>query len=279
MRFAPLILVGLSFIGCTRPLQDLTPPPVDKPRVPTFGETNPIGRIAGRVIWNGGTPVAPQVKGLIDTGSGVAWGEMPNHLAPRIDPEAQGLEDVVVYLKRCDPTLAKPWPFAPLRVEVRNRMISAAQGGRNGRVGFARVGESFEMVSFDGVPHMLRARGAGFFTVPLPEKNKPQTRSIDALGPTVFTSAAGYFWTSAEVFTCEHPYYTATDKTGRFALEGIPPGEYTIVAWHRNWKLLGSERDPETGKIMRLIFDAPFQIERPITVAADTPDIVLTLPK
>ena len=275
-----LTVLLLSGLGCTRPLQDLTPPSAARSSVPTFGMSVPKGRIAGRVTWTGAAPEAPPIKGLIDTGSGVAWGEMPNHMAPRIEPNHNGLEEAVVYLKSCDPKLAKPWPFAPLRIEIRDRMIAVAQGGRTGRVGFARVAEPIEMVSFDKDRHMLRARGAGFFTVPLPEPNKVTTRSIDAAGPTEFTSAAGYFWTSAEVFTCEHPYYTTTDKTGRFTLDGIHPGEYTLVARHRNWKLLGSERDPETGKIMRLNFDAPFRTELPIKVGeTNAPDVNLTLPK
>lgn len=261
-----LCVLLFAALGCTRPLQDLTPASAAKPSVPAFGDAVPKGSIAGRVTWTGTAPDAPPIKGLIDTGNGVAWGEMPNHMAPRIDPDSKGLANAIIHLKSCDPKLAKPWPYGPLRIEIRDRLITVAQGGHSGPVGFARVGEPIEMVSFDGARHMLRARGAGFFSLPLPGSNKPRTRSIDAPGIAEFTSAAGYFWTSAEVYACEHPYYTTTDKTGRFALDGIPPGEYTLVARHRNWKLLNSERDPETGKIMRLNFAAPFLVERSVTV-------------
>ena len=275
-----VVVFGLACLGCTRPLRDLTPPEHLKPALPTFGVTAPSGRIVGRVLWPGVIPEVKPIKGLIATPDGLRWGEQPNHLAPTIDPVNKGLANAVVYLKSVDPKLAKPWPFEPLSIETRDRIVSAKQGTRFARTGFARVGEPIAMASFDDEYHMLRARGAGFFTLPFPEPNKPRSRAIDTPGRTEFTSAAGYFWSSADVFTCEHPYYTTTDATGRFAFDGVPPGTYTLVAWHRNWKLLDFHRDPETGKIMTLVFDAPFQSEREITVP-DGPshEVVLTLPK
>lgn len=38
------------------------------------------------------------------------------------------------------------------------------------------------------------------------------------------------------VVVCETPYYALTDKKGRFTIEGIPPGEYTLVTWHERLK-------------------------------------------
>ncbi len=276
MKFTLHFLLLLAGVGCTRPLQDNTPtPPPSEP--PRFSAILPTGGITGRVAWVGKIPEAKPISGLITTRDGLRWGDMPNHLAPRIDPEANGLANAVVYLKSVDPQRSKPWPFEPLRIEQRDLMIGVKQGSHAGRNGFVRVGESFEMVSYDSDYHMLRARGAGFFTLPFPEPNQPRTRTIAGPGLTEFTSAAGYFWSSADVFACEHPYYTTTDATGHFKLEGIPAGTYTLVAWHRNWKLLHFERDPETGKIMRLNFDAPFQTERTVEIRDGTSEVNLTL--
>ena len=267
-------------IGCTRPLQDLSPTPPPKPSglSITGSIPPPTGSIAGRVIWAGDTPDPQPISGLISTGDGPPrWGQMPNHLAPQIDPKTMGLANAVVHLKECDPKLAKPWPYEPLRIEQRDRAISVKQGSRRGRLGFVRIGEPFDIVSSDSDYAMLRARGAGFFTLPFPEANKPLTRTIDTAGRTEFTSAAGYFWSSADVFSGEHPYYTISDDSGRFALDGVPPGSYTLVAWHRNWKLEHFERDPESGKIMRLLFAEPFRRERVVKVADGRVDVDVNL--
>jgi len=37
---------------------------------------------------------------------------------------------------------------------------------------------------------------------------------------------------SAFVLVFNHPYHATTDEAGRYAIENIPPGTYTVEAWH-----------------------------------------------
>jgi plastocyanin len=62
---------------------------------------------------------------------------------------------------------------------------------------------------------------------------------------------------SAYLYITESPYYTIADKQGRFRLRDVPPGTYTLRAWH------------ETG--------ATFT--QSITLKADNPEMALTLKK
>jgi plastocyanin len=39
-------------------------------------------------------------------------------------------------------------------------------------------------------------------------------------------------WMKAYVAVLKHPYFAATGKDGQFELKNLPPGEYTIQAWH-----------------------------------------------
>ena len=39
-------------------------------------------------------------------------------------------------------------------------------------------------------------------------------------------------WMRAIVFVFDHPYFAVTPKTGSFELKNLPPGTYTIEAWH-----------------------------------------------
>ena len=39
-------------------------------------------------------------------------------------------------------------------------------------------------------------------------------------------------WMNAYVGVLDHPYFAATDKDGKFELKSLPPGTYTIEAWH-----------------------------------------------
>ena len=45
---------------------------------------------------------------------------------------------------------------------------------------------------------------------------------------------------SAVVRVFDHGWFTIPDDTGTFALDGVPPGSYTLVAWHER---IGERRD------------------------------------
>jgi hypothetical protein len=39
-------------------------------------------------------------------------------------------------------------------------------------------------------------------------------------------------WMNAYVGVLDHPFYSVTSEGGDFELRGLPPGTYTIEAWH-----------------------------------------------
>jgi hypothetical protein len=39
-------------------------------------------------------------------------------------------------------------------------------------------------------------------------------------------------WMNAYVAVMDHPYYAVTAPDGRFELKDVPPGTYTVEAWH-----------------------------------------------
>ncbi|MCB9914342.1 MAG: carboxypeptidase regulatory-like domain-containing protein [Planctomycetes bacterium] len=47
-------------------------------------------------------------------------------------------------------------------------------------------------------------------------------------------------WTSATLFATDTPFAARTDAEGKFAIAGLPPGEYTVTVWH---ELLGTARE------------------------------------
>ena len=42
----------------------------------------------------------------------------------------------------------------------------------------------------------------------------------------------------AYVHAFDHPYFQITDEDGRFEFENLPPGNYTITAWHERFLTL-----------------------------------------
>ncbi|HKO43979.1 MAG TPA: carboxypeptidase regulatory-like domain-containing protein [Pyrinomonadaceae bacterium] len=39
-------------------------------------------------------------------------------------------------------------------------------------------------------------------------------------------------WEKAYIAVFKHPYFSITDANGEFKIEGLPPGQYELVAWH-----------------------------------------------
>jgi hypothetical protein len=39
-------------------------------------------------------------------------------------------------------------------------------------------------------------------------------------------------WNRGYIAVFDHPYFTVADASGKFTIEGLPPGTYTVKAWH-----------------------------------------------
>jgi Carboxypeptidase regulatory-like domain len=52
----------------------------------------------------------------------------------------------------------------------------------------------------------------------------------------VFVRDVDHPWPAAYIAVFDHPYYAVTKPDGSFTIDGVPPGEYTLVAWHERTK-------------------------------------------
>ena len=48
----------------------------------------------------------------------------------------------------------------------------------------------------------------------------------------VYVSDADHAWSHAFIAVFDHPYYAVTSPAGAFVIDGVPPGVYTLRAWH-----------------------------------------------
>jgi hypothetical protein len=200
--------------------------------------------------------------------------------APHIDRNTWALEGAVVYLRGVNTVTAKPWDLPPVAVEFRDAQLRVRQGERLARSGFVRRGESVTMQSAEPIFHLLRGRGAEFFTLAFPEPGQPLSRTFDACGWVELTGADGSYWQAADLFVCDHPYYAVTDAEGRFNFAQVPAGPYDLVVWHPNWEVVRTERNPETGLPWRLVYAPPLEGSRPVAVTRGRTTLAnLTLPK
>jgi hypothetical protein len=227
------------------------------------------GVVSGVVTWAGPRPTVPPLRVCTLTPTGAQWLDLPNPNAPAITPAAE-LAGAVVFLRGVDPDAAALWSHSPVRVEADEERITIIPGGR---VGFASVGTEVEFRSVSDSLLGVRARGAAFFTQMLPDRAAVRRR-LDRPGRVELTSPAYRYWQIADLFVCEHPYYTRTDDTGRFRFEHVPPGRYEAVCWVPGWEIVATERDPETGAVFRVQYSLPIEVHATVHVTpAATADV------
>lgn len=260
-----------ALAGCGSPTP--LPQPLDDPPAPPAigGRFDPAiaGRIHGSVTWAGAAPKAEPLIAPIPDATGHTIRTKTSPYVPAVEPKSNGLANAVVSLRGIDPGNAKPWDYPPIRVEFRDFQIDVRQGDRPASwLGFARVGDEVTFESADAAHHMLRARGAAFFTLPFPAPIKPLIRKLATPGVVELSSGAGYYWAAADLVVCDHPYHVATTADGSFTLSGVPPGKYELVCRVRSWLITRTERDPETGLLFRISYADPVEKRATVTVPA-----------
>jgi plastocyanin len=62
---------------------------------------------------------------------------------------------------------------------------------------------------------------------------------------------------SAIVLVLENPYFTSPDAKGHFAIDSVPPGDYTVIGWHQRIKPVQQRVRVVAGQTARTVFTIP----------------------
>jgi plastocyanin len=138
-----------------------------------------------------------------------------------------GLQNVFVYVKDGLGTLKFPVPTTPVVLDQKGCTYAP-------RVFGIQAGQPLEILNSDETLHNIHA---------LPANNREFNRgqALKGLKHThVFTTAEVmvpfkcdvHNWMNAWVGVLDHPFYAVSRQGGAFDIQGLPPGTYTIEAWH-----------------------------------------------
>jgi hypothetical protein len=96
-------------------------------------------------------------------------------------------------------------------------------------------GSKITMKTDDPVLHTFDVHasvsGKELFHVGLHEKGSSVAKKLPKAG-IMELSCYVHPWQRAYVYVFDHPYAAITDEKGKFAIKDIPPGKYTVEAWH-----------------------------------------------
>jgi hypothetical protein len=96
-----------------------------------------------------------------------------------------------------------------------------------------RTGAQLEIVNRDSLLHNTHGFGGGrtVFNVGLPTKDQKVKKSLKQAG-IIQVMCDVHDWMNGWIVVQDHPYFALTGEDGSFTINDIPPGTYTITAWH-----------------------------------------------
>jgi plastocyanin len=97
-----------------------------------------------------------------------------------------------------------------------------------------RVGQEIEIDNGDATLHNIHAmpKDNSEFNTAQPLKDMKMTHKFDKKEVMVPFKCEVHGWMNAYVGVLDHPYFAVTTDSGKFDLKGLPPGTYTVEAWH-----------------------------------------------
>jgi plastocyanin len=196
-------------------------PPADARRV----DPATAGNLTGRVTFAGTVPARMPID---VTSERVCLDQNPNGIIPEdfvVDNGA--LENVFVYVKDGLGDYYFDVPAEAVTLDQRGcRFIPHVAG--------VRVQQTLTISNSDDAPHNVHALATANppFNKGQALKNMADRRVFTKREVVIPFKCDIHPWMHAYVGVVDHPYFAVTRDGGRFELKNLPPGTYTIEAWH-----------------------------------------------
>jgi len=221
----PTIALSLTLAACGQsPAPSAAPAPAG-----TRVDAATAGTITGRITFTGQPPKAEVLRMGNDTACVATAGPNPQSEAVLVGADG-GLKNVFVHIRDNFDEYTFDMPAGPVTMDQKGCVYAP-------RVFGVRVGQPIEILNSDATVHNVHA---------LPMQNQEFNESQPRQGmrtskiftvPEVMVRFKCDFhgWMAAYVGVMAHPFFAVTDASGAFSLTGLPPGTYTIEAWHETF--------------------------------------------
>ena len=218
-------LAAVAACGGSAPSSSVPSGPVATPVDPATA-----GRITGRARLEGPAPAAEVVRigGDKDCVSLNGSDRQPSEVLV-VSPDGT-LRNVFVYVKTGLEKFTFPVPGEAVVIDQqRCRYIPRVLG--------VRVGQALQVKNGDPLLHNVRSDPEinQSFNQGQPVQGMAYTHTFTTREVMVPIKCDVHGWMRAYVGALEHPYFAVTGDDGVFTLPDLPPGTYTVAAWHERF--------------------------------------------
>jgi plastocyanin len=186
--------------------------------------------VTGRAVFTGTPPPAEALRMGTDAACLQSAGSNTRSDAVLIGSNG-ALQNVFVYVKDgLDPAYSFALPTAPVVMDQRGCRYAP-------RIFGVRAGQPVEIVNGDATIHNVHALPMANreFNMGEPVQGMRMTRTFTVPEVMVRFKCDVHGWMTAYVGVMAHPFFAVTNADGAFDIKGLPPGTYTIGAWHEKF--------------------------------------------
>ena len=185
------------------------------------------GDVKGMAVIDGAAPTNTAIKMNADPVCMKANGTPQSQETYMVAADGKGLGNVFVYVKDGLDKYTFDTPTESAKIDQKDCRYHPHVFGM-------RVGQPLEILNSDPTLHNIHAlpKDNAEFNNGQPIQGMKMTHTFDKPEVMVPFKCDVHGWMNAYVAVLNHPYFMVTDKDGKFDLPNLPPGTYTLEAWH-----------------------------------------------
>ena len=217
----------LSFSGCGSKEES----PAEKAAAPAAAPATPVdpataGAISGTVKLDGDAPKGKRINMAAEPAC-ASIHATPAMTEEVVTGDAGALQNVVVYVKEGLGNRTFATNSAPVVIDQKGCLYTP-------HVVALQVGQPLNVTNDDKTTHNIHPTPANN-----KEWNESQAPGSAKLEKTFAREEIAipvkcnvHPWMKSYIAVFKHPYFSVSGKSGGFEIKNLPPGEYTLEAWH-----------------------------------------------